>query len=104
MSEDAGEAAGAGASDEATPDLLLTGAPCPACGSGLRLSVDLVASLPPQSVLALRGTDEWEPEALEALERIGRSDVLVVLLTDEETIEVLDENQMAAAGWIRKPA
>jgi len=94
---------------------------CPTCGTVLRLGekgeplvvedgrpyivAELVAELPPNAVVTLRNIDsEATPMFVDAFRRMGRKDVLVVVFGEEnETLEILDTDQMAAAGWVRKP-
>lgn len=96
----------------------IPGADVSACGElVLRLSVgpidhnceavplapDAILELPPNALLVYQRLGD--PELLvSALKELGRTDVLVVDLNGddvEDTIAVLDEEQMAAHGWIR---
>lgn len=66
-----------------------------------------VLGVPPGSVIVLRG-DAWEDQELltqmlEELHRaLGHKLFLVVTLPDaDDTVEVLDEDEMRAHGWVR---
>lgn len=59
-----------------------------------------VLQVEPQSVVIVRG-ETWDEDNFAELRAALRPDVLVIHLPAGESLEVLDEEQMRAAGWVR---
>lgn len=56
--------------------------------------------IPPMAVVVVRG-EGWNETNFADLRTVLQPDVLLIHLPETETIEVLDEEQMAASGWVR---
>lgn len=56
--------------------------------------------LGPQTVLIASGGG-WDEESFAALRTACRPEVLVIHLAAGDSLQVLDEDQMRAAGWVR---
>jgi hypothetical protein len=58
-----------------------------------------VSYVQPKDVLVVRDADNWQPEAFAQLAK--DTNCTVVFLSAGATLETLDEEAMAAAGWVR---
>lgn len=67
-----------------------------------------VNALPHNAVVVFRreddsdSTDAAAQEFSEAMRHLDRKDVLIVVLTQDQTIDILDQDQMRQHGWVRQ--
>lgn len=62
--------------------------------------------LPPRSTIVVRVADEWRQDAIErnlvrVVQKLGRSDITVIVLAPDVGLDVLDDDDMRANGWVR---